>query len=325
VDGRAAFWRDQVKQMMSANIDIIYVHLLPHFEQQRINLFQSLNELRAQGYDVPKVAPILDPVITWDGQPLVDLATTAGKNTFVDQYTRFFNQYYSVNQDAAADSYLAQMNGRVQLDTWHVFLNTTNISSLTRADVESRLSAAFAAAHPVFSQGIHMVTTAVSPTLSFADEKLFQFEDNRYYAPNTYNNYRTAQLKAGYWDQNIRNPGSFVPRDGGTHYTAAWNQALQSSTLKHINIESWNEYDEGTGIYRGDPGPPYIAPGSGNTNTDTWSSTNDPLEYIKTTANGARAFNDTPDRNACILWHDFPTQMQAGQSACFVIECTKET
>ena len=75
--GDPAFWQDQVKQIMSANIDIMYVHLLPSFEQQRINLFQALNQLRAQGYDVPKVAPILDPVTTWYNQPNVDLATTA--------------------------------------------------------------------------------------------------------------------------------------------------------------------------------------------------------------------------------------------------------
>ena len=66
--------------------------------------------------------------------------------------------------------------------------------------------------------------------------------------------------------------------------------------IKHVNVESWNEYDEGSGIYAANPGPPYIKSGSGNTNTDTWSSTNDPYQYIKTTAAGARQFNDTPDR-----------------------------
>ena len=92
---------------------------------------------------MPKVAPILDPVTTWYNQPNVDLATTAGKDAFVGQYTRFFNQYYSVNQDSAADSYLATMNGRVELDTWHAKFNATNLDSLMRNDVESRLSSTF--------------------------------------------------------------------------------------------------------------------------------------------------------------------------------------
>lgn len=318
--GEPAFWRDQIKQMMSANIDVMYVHLIPSSEQQRVNLFEALSQMRAQGYDVPKVAPFLDPLITWNGKPPVDLATAAGRDEFVGQYIRFFEQYYSVNTDAKADNFLAQMNGRVQLDTWHVHLNTTNIGALSRNDVESRLSAKFGAEHPVFNAGIHMVTTAHSPTtLSFTDEKLTQFEINDYFIPTQTGTYRSAQLKPGYWDQNIRNPGSILPRDGGTRYAAAWNSAISDPALRHINIESWNEYDEGSGIYRADPGAPFILPGSGNPSTDTWSDTNDPLEYIKTTAAGARTFNSAPDRDARILWHNLPTRMRPGEERDFQV------
>ena len=90
--GTPAFWEDQVKQMMSANIDVIYDHLIPAFDAQRVNLFQALNNLRSQGYDVPKVAPFLDPLITWNNKPNLDLATTAGKDAFVGEYTRFFQR-----------------------------------------------------------------------------------------------------------------------------------------------------------------------------------------------------------------------------------------
>ena len=71
--------------MMMANIDVLYVHLYndPNTDQIQVNLFNALNQLRAQGYDTPKIAPFLDPMITWYQQPLVDLATTAGKDTFV--------------------------------------------------------------------------------------------------------------------------------------------------------------------------------------------------------------------------------------------------
>jgi Ig-like domain from next to BRCA1 gene len=312
--GTVAFWEDQIKQMMSANIDVIYDHLIPEFDDQRVNLFQALNDLRSQGYDVPKVAPFLDPLITWSNQPNPDLATTAGKDAFVGEYIRFFQEYYSVNKDPDADSYLAQMNGRVELDTWHVKFNTDNFTSLTRADVESRLASAFGAAHPVFNHGVYMITTALNPpTLTFADEQFPQFEINAYNSTVIFNGYTATQLKAGYWDQNVRDPGSQLPRDGGTHYTAAWAQVLANPAVHQVNIESWNEYDEGSGIYRANPGAPFIQPGSGNTNTDTWSTTNDPLQYIKTTAANARLFNDSPDRNAQILWHNLPTQMKPGE------------
>jgi PKD repeat protein len=313
--GTTNFWISQIKEMMAANVDVLYVHLIPSSEQQRINLFQALAQLRSQGWNVPKVAPFLDPMITWNQQPLVDVATAAGKDTFVGQYIRFFSQYYSVNRDANADDYLARISGRVVLDTWHVKFNLTNLTSLTRADVESRLQAAIVPSHPVFTNGIRMVTTALNdPTLSFADEKVPQFEITTYYYPVQWQQLMSAQLKGGYWDQNIRNPGSFLPRNGGRPYTNAWGLAVNArASLRRVYLESWNEYDEGSGMYAANPGPPYILPGSGNTNADVWSLANDPYEYIKTTARGATAFNDWPDHDAAIVWHNIPAHMQPGE------------
>ena len=57
--GTTNFWRSQLKQIMAANIDVLYVHLIPSSEQQRINLFpgaQSASRRRlecAQGGAVP--------------------------------------------------------------------------------------------------------------------------------------------------------------------------------------------------------------------------------------------------------------------------------
>ena len=154
--------------------------------------------------------------------------------------------------------YLYRLNGRVVLDTWHVKFNLTNLTSLTRADVESRLQAAFVPSHPVFTNGIRMVTTALNdPTLSFADEKVPQFEITTYYYPVQWQGLMSAQLKGGYWDQNIRNPGSFLPRNGGRPYTNAWGLAINArANLRRVYLESWNEYDEGSGMYAANPGPP---------------------------------------------------------------------
>lgn len=312
--GTTNFWRTQIKQMMAANFDLLYVHLIPSSESQRINLFQALNQLRREGWNVPKVAPFLDPMITWHQQPLVDVNTVAGKDEFVSQYIRWFNQYYSVNQDPYADDYLARINGRPILDTWHVKFNLANLASLSRADVETRLTNAFAASHPLFTNGIYMVTTALNdPTFAWADEKVPQFEINEYSRAVVWRGVRATQLKGGYWDQNIRNPGDFLARAGGLPYSNAWSR-VNRSLLSRVYVESWNEYDEGTGIYAANAGPPYIRSGSGNTNSDVWSSTNDPYEYIKTTARGAAAFNESPERDARILWHDLPTRLRPGET-----------
>lgn len=312
--GTTNFWRTQIKQMMAANFDMLYVHLIPSSEQQRVNLFQALNQLRREGWNVPKVAPFLDPMITWHQQPLVDVATTAGKDEFVSHYIRWFNQYYSVNQDPYADDFLARIDNRPVLDTWHVQFNLSHLSSLSRADVETRLRNAFAAQHPHFTNRLYMVTTALNdPTFAWAEEKVPQFEINEYYREVAWGPRRAAQLKGGYWDQNIRNPGDFLLRAGGVHYSNAWRQ-VNRATLHRVYVESWNEYDEGTGIYAANPGAPYIRSGSGNTNNDVWSSANDPYEYIKTTARGAAAFNDWPERDAKILWHNLPARMLPGET-----------
>lgn len=311
--GEPDWWTYQIKQMMRANIDIIYVHYFPGLHEQRINLFQALSELRAEGWDVPKVAAWLDPLITWNEQPKIDLNTEAGKDELASHYIRIFEQYFSVNTDEHAEDYLAQIDGRPVLNTWHVHLSMDNVASLTREDLESRLQAALAAEHPIFNNGIYMVTTALNPPFfTFADERVPQFEINDYYVEHAYNGLKTVQLKGGYWDQNIRTPGDFLPRQGGVPYTQAWEQV--DETVDRVYVESWNEYDEGTGIYAADTGTPFILPGSSNTNTDTWSSTNDPFEYVKTTAEGADGWNDTPAHDAKMLAHSFPETMVAGHT-----------
>lgn len=312
--GNADWWKTQIKQMMMANIDILYVHLIPAYEDQRVRLFHALNQLRFEGYDVPKVAPFLDPMITWDNLPKVDVATAAGKDEFVDQYIRFFNQYYSFNQDAYADDYLARFDDQVVLDTWHVQNNLNNVSSLSRSDVSSRLLAEFGSSSP-FTNDIYMVSTALSTELSFSDELAAQFSSQDYFRTDSHNGIDVAQVKGGYWDQNIRDPGDILPRDGGSHYTTAWSNVNSDSSIDRVYIESFNEYDEGSGIYAADPtNSPYIAASNTSGNTDVWSSTDDPYEYIRTTAAGAAAFNDVLANDAQIIWNDFPDTMYIGET-----------
>jgi len=312
--GLPDWWIKQIKQMMMANIDILNVQLIPAYEQERINLFKALNQLRYEGYDVPKVSPFLDSAITWNGMS-VDVATAAGKDEFANQYIRFFNQYYGVNQDAAADDYLAKYDDEMLLSVYRVQSVLTNAPSLTRNDITSRLLAEFGTASP-FTNAIYMASAEFDdPTIAFSDEKNTSFGELGYFRKSTWAGVDAAMVKPGFWDQNIRNPGNFRPRDGGIHYSDAWNSVNADSSIERVYVETWNEYDEGTGIYAADPtNSPYIKPGSGNTSTDTWSASNDPYEYIRTTAAGAAAFNDVPANDAQIIWNNFPDRMYVGQT-----------
>ena len=310
--------KSQIKQIMMANIDVIYVHMgWPDpvwYAPLRENFLRAIAEMRADGYDVPKIAPfigILDDTI-------FNVGTESGKDDFVNGYITFFNQYYESNMDSYADSYLAQVDGRVVLDMYHLN-EITNSNMLTRLDVESRLSTAFGQNHPVFNNNNGTTSTiymlgSTGSYFTFCDEVFGQFGFFAYYTEELYNGVTVANLKGGSWDQNIRTPGLFLARDGGIHYDSAWSSVNSNSAIDRVYIESWNEYDEGTGIYAADPiNSPYIEPGSSNPNTDTWSDTDDPYEYIKTTAQGARIFNDHPDYGSKIIWHNIPTCISAGE------------
>jgi len=309
--GSVQWWKGQIKQTMLANIDVLYVHLIMEMQDQRVNLFKAYSELRAQGYDVPQIAPFLDPMIIWLGQK-ADMSKPERKQELISQYARFFDQYFSVNTDKHAADYLAKIDGRLVLVTWHVHVNTTNLDSFSRDDLEKGLAKRFAGKYPAFNNGIYMITTRVSETtFSFVDEKAFLFELHGYHVQSEFKGIVTAMVKPGYWDQNVRTPGYCLPRAGGVNYRSAWEQVLTSSHVHRVYIESFNEYDEGSGIYAGDPGPCYIHPGQDNDSTDRWSVSNDPFEYLKTTAAGARAFNDRVDYDATPLLHDVPSKMAA--------------
>ena len=311
--GTVEWWKTQIKQIMLANIDMVYVHLMPNMEAQRISFFIALYEMRLDGYDVPKVAPFLDPIITW-GSTQYDLSIESNKTMLVDQYIRFFTQYFSTNPDEFADDYLAIIDSRVVLDTWHLRNNFYNISSFTRSDMEDPLSAEFGVRHSVFNNGIYQVTTDASDTFTFADEKVNQFQVHAYSSITYFNGIRSVQLKAGYWDQNLRDPGYCLKRDGGSHYSNVWKTVPDPLTVNRVYIESWNEYDEGSGIYAANPTNTYIAPS--NPSTDNWSKVNNPFEYIKTTYEGARKFRSSEinAKDSMILWHNIPTNMIVDQT-----------
>jgi Ig-like domain from next to BRCA1 gene len=310
--GEKDWWITQIKQIMMANIDVIYVHLITRFEQQRINLFKAVNELRAEGYDVPKIAPFLDPFGIWPPRT-VDLATSEGKDEVAGQYIRFFEQYFETNRDAHAASYLARIDGRVLLVTWWVCGIFENLQAFEKSDLEERLRSAFQERYRVFDNGIYLVSTAlIEPDVKFADEKAVFFSGYAYCMHAVYNRVHNYHLQAGYWDQNIRRPGYLMARNGGRFYKAAWEYVLRQCDPHRIYIESWNEYDEGSGIYAADPGPPFVRPDAGIELTDSWSTEGDGFEYIKTTASGASEFNRRPAYQARILAHSIPSAMRAG-------------
>src|SRR5215469_14110283 len=139
--GESDFWIGQIKQIMMANIDAVYVHCINNFEPQRVNFFRACNQLRHEGWDIPKIAPFLDPFYLWRENP-IDVSTRAGKDEFARHYIRFFDQYFSENSDPLAPTCLLHVDGKPVLTSWWVYSMLQNLEDLTREDVERRLTAA---------------------------------------------------------------------------------------------------------------------------------------------------------------------------------------
>ncbi len=113
--GEVPFWRDQIEDIMDANIDVMYVHLFNGFDYSREQLFEALSQLRREGYETPYVLPFLDPLIIWNGAPL-DVPQVAAKDEYVGWYIRWFEQYFRNNSDSSAESHLLHIDGKVVLN-----------------------------------------------------------------------------------------------------------------------------------------------------------------------------------------------------------------
>jgi hypothetical protein len=288
--------------MMMAGIDILFVHLIERFEEQRINLFAALSELRRSGYDVPKVAPFLDPFGIWPPRR-VDVSTEQGKDEVVRHYLRFFDQYFSVNTDPHASSYLARIENRVVLASWWVYSILENIEAFKKADIEDRLRHHFDLRTSIFDGGIHMVSTAlVDPDLSFSDERVVFFSGYSYCVQAVHGGVHVYHVQAGYWDQNIRQPGYHLPRHGGRQFKAAWDYVLyQCAPVHRVYVESWNEYDESSGIYAANPAIVQRSPSNQSMVIDKWSESDDPFEYIRTNARSVAVLKDLPEWDSCAV------------------------
>lgn len=328
--GKVPFWRAQIKDIMDANIDVIFLHMWNGFHEEREQFFKAYQELRSEGYDTPALAPFLDPQLIWaengTGTPL-DLTSAAAKDEYVGWYELWFEQYFRYNSDDHAHTYLLHQDGDLVLNTGQADTDAiNNLSALTRGDVEARLLASFGELIPALHNGIYQIGPGDGARPAFSDELAHHFSPisttPAYSSYIEHNGRRTATLSPGFWDQNVSNPGIFLPRDGGSKYRQAWIEFLntmdgddESPPIHHLFIYSWNGYDQGTGIFEAVTDQPFIAPGNSSGNDDIFSDEQNPRHYIDTTHGLAYWFNEYRDLHSRVIYSDFPLSMKPGETA----------
>lgn len=305
--GKKEFWKSQIRQMMLANIDAIYLHCIDTFRGQRREFFKAYSELRSLGWDVPKVAPFLDPFGLWRESP-IDITTLEGRDEFARPYIDFFEDYLAENTDPHAASYLLTIDGRLVITTWWVYSLVRNVEKFSSKEVTKRLAVRLQSRIPQLAHQIYTISTAlIDPDLPFTDERMVMFSGYAYAIHSVHQSVDVWHVQAGYWDQNIRSPGYMLPRDGGQNYRRAWEAVLSAMPGVHrVYVESWNEYDEGSGIYASETSAPFVDK-AWHTNSDRFSDTNDPYEYIRITAEGAARINGRLEYKANILSTEWST------------------
>lgn len=305
-DGSEEFWTRQVKDMMACNPDLLLVHLIDTHEPQRINLFRALSALRLQGWQTPAVAPFLDPAITFygppDHQPHLDFAVSADRDTFADQFVRFFSQYYAASQDTAADSHLGRIDGKALLHVWAV--NPPQIRNkeiLTRDHLLTYLRGRYP---NLFANGFFLGGPLPMDGIAWADEYNRSFVG--YTGDYLLKDNNVASFKPGHYDTLNR----FLARNGGQGYVQAWNRIIADPAINRAWIESWNEYTEGTGLYETGNLAPDLSGGGFQPHPDQWGPHG--RYYIDLTAQKAAAWNRVPELASAVLWHNLPDRMAAG-------------
>jgi hypothetical protein len=319
-DGSVAWARNQLLDQIDAHLDAVGLQLDTTTgsgpEGYRftniVHVVEAARQLLEEGVAPPRLFPFLDTAIISDHNgSFPDLSTEAGRAYLYGHA----QAYYKAANMALGSTYGAAGTARFKAGLpavafWHSE-TMTGLDNATVLDFKARFqndfgSSCYFIAHPNNWRNypaVDEITQMLGPPTHFAK------------SGHDAAAHPTVNLEAGFW-----NPTSntfYLPRDGGTHFDAAWVSAQQErATSRHVWIDTWNETGEGSGMFAGDT-LSYAATDKGpcsqfvNLHAESWGQ--DSRHYINTTRAGATAWNDVPDLDATPLASDAPTKLMPGE------------
>lgn len=269
-DGSVAFWRKQERDMIDAGFNFI-IFQIPHgWEWEMRNHLLANRALLAEGQWAPMIAPNFEAASWPCYECLKDFQTPWGKDAAYQIFKEWFDLYFSILDEDR----LVRVLGKVLLILWYVpGCESAPGDFLTY--INDRLQADFGFT-PYWST--HACWAPIGP-----DEVHYLFNG---YDRFQYGSRRNVDLLVGAWPPNAGyGVSSFLARDGGRTFEAAWSDVLASEDLvDRVYVESWNEYSEGSGMFEARPESHW--PGDGHLTTDDldlcWDAPCHPLEYTDT-------------------------------------------
>jgi hypothetical protein len=320
-DMSVAWHKKEIKDMMDALVDVAFVDTWSPswFWNSLDNLVTAVSELKAEGYEPPKLALFFDtPVLSG---PARDLTNAADLAYFYDIIKQFYNAVPDVmrakiddkplllffipyNYPAArwVDYWNADTFSYVKSNFLNDFGETPYILTCDHlhGDFYGSWNGVDKDGNPVDVSGVTDGEVRWFASLGDSDGPLV--------LP------KTISLSPGYWFVTNPYPDPTYPsatypkayRHSGARYTNDWTITNSNRSGRFLAIiESWNELFEGTNISESKTSTNYP-----DQSADSWGS--DPRSYIDITAQYAKTWNDNVDFDCTFIEDTIPTSMAAG-------------
>jgi hypothetical protein len=302
VDGSSVrFWRRQIALMETAGFTGQLFQVADGAVDSARNHLVALRERRLEqpgGPLPPRIVPFFAAETFPDYGTPKDVLTAQGFETFYQAIRGFFVMYASIfparaGQKGPLDPELfARVDGRVVIALWWVPLASYDLPPSFFQSLSDRLERDFGfraywSVHAFFAKG--------GP-----DDVNYLFNGPEPIHRGVNTTHPAVDLLVGFWPPNATYPlDMFVPRNGGSTYSAAWDVVIASRPAPSIVfVESYNEITEGSHLMpswpvshaKGDghwTGPPDAPPCQMNPChplefTDTWGGDN-PWLYLDIT------------------------------------------
>jgi len=320
-DMSVAWHKKEIKDMMEALIDVVLVDTWSPswFWNSLNNLVTAINELKAEGYEPPKLALFYDtPLLSGPARDLTN-------STDLGYFYNIIKQFY----DVVPDSLRAKIDGQPLL----LFFMPYNYPAARWVDYWDANTFAYVKQNFLndFAQTPYILTcdhlhgdsygswNGVDKDGTLQDVSSVTDGEFRWFASLGDSDGplvlpKTVSISPGYWFVSNLHPDPTYPsstypkayRHSGARYTSDWTIANNNRSGRFlVIIETWNELFEGTNISESTTTTSYPDQGA-----DSWGS--DPRLYIDITAQYAKSWNDNIDFNCMFIDDSISTTMVAG-------------
>ncbi len=244
-DGSVQFWKNQDADIARSGATFIFFEIPFQNEwgPEIDNHLQALKERKDAGLPLFKIAPYFAKE-TWNWQT-VNLNTAEGIDEFYTEMAKWFTRFF--RSGLTADD-LAHVGDDALIGLWSVDGSTTGRTPLFN-DLNTRLQRDFNltgywSTHKDWERyGPDEINKLFTPSADVAwDDPIVP---------------KNIKIAVAFWRPNNSTTYSFgkewIPRYGGDYYRANWERILAAQSLypyvRRVYLESWNEYEEGSGMY----------------------------------------------------------------------------